>query len=471
MHDPSVTAVQCQRAVLSERTPAQRCPMSLLDELRALGCGVPEPSLNIAAILFWENGVTRSAELWGVTLEDLDCSGHPRDIRNHIRTIMHAAEAAARRGVNARMRSRSPAPQANSAECPVETALVHIKTFSRAAAVQSGPCRAIASVAAALPRECSARRVWCEIERIRAVLQPCARSLASVRSGLRCYRAFCVKVLLLARAVMPPRAEILAAWASLFRCADTLGNYLGYLRTGCLLLNVDVSVFSAPLVRRAKAAARARRDYVSRPKQFLGIKEVALLLKLAKRDPSLRMPAMLFLFAYIFLARVPSEALPVVRREGVAQPLLDQSAVVVGHDTITLHLARRKNKAAGSVLVRTCWCSTNAACCPVHVLGPFLCEHECGMLVFPCSAADALRVLRRMCLAAELPRAETVRTHDFRRGHARDLQRLGKSLAEILRAGEWKSCAFLTYLDEHELECEAVIEAHVLESDSECDMA
>ena len=74
-----------------------------------------------------------------------------------------------------------------------------------------------------------------------------------------------------------------------------------------------------------------------------------------------------------------------------------------------------------------------------------------------------------MCLCAGIAKADSARTHDFRRGHARDLQRQGATLNEILRAGEWRSCAFLSYLDAHELERDAVIEAHVLESDSGSD--
>ena len=36
--------------------------------------------------------------------------------------------------------------------------------------------------------------------------------------------------------------------------------------------------------------------------------------------------------------------------------------------------------------------------------------------------------------------------------HAQDLWRSGATLAEILTAGQWKSAAFLRYLDEAELE-------------------
>ena len=52
----------------------------------------------------------------------------------------------------------------------------------------------------------------------------------------------------------------------------------------------------------------------------------------------------------------------------------------------------------------------------------------------------------------DVPDAKLYGTHDFRRGHAEDLRQCGASLAEILLAGQWKSAAFLKYLDEAELE-------------------
>ena len=58
-------------------------------------------------------------------------------------------------------------------------------------------------------------------------------------------------------------------------------------------------------------------------------------------------------------------------------------------------------------------------------------------------------------------------SHDFRRGHAVDMQLGGRSLAEILRAGEWSSPAFMKYLNFMELEAGACLEAHLDESDEE----
>jgi hypothetical protein len=51
-----------------------------------------------------------------------------------------------------------------------------------------------------------------------------------------------------------------------------------------------------------------------------------------------------------------------------------------------------------------------------------------------------------------------------RRGHARDLQSAGACLKEILAAGEWRSPAFLRYLDIDALESDLVVDAHMCES-------
>lgn len=82
-----------------------------------------------------------------------------------------------------------------------------------------------------------------------------------------------------------------------------------------------------------------------------------------------------------------------------------------------------------------------------------------------------------------VPEAAEHCLQDFRRGHARDLVEKGASFAmdfgssasacasarlfDILKAGEWKSPAFLLYCDMHKLESSAVVEAHLDESDGE----
>ena len=73
------------------------------------------------------------------------------------------------------------------------------------------------------------------------------------------------------------------------------------------------------------------------------------------------------LFAYVFLLRVPSEALPAV--SGKVNVTEAQSVLEVRGEQILLKLQKRKNRPGGSLLTRTCWCSKTPKACPIHVLG------------------------------------------------------------------------------------------------------
>ena len=85
------------------------------------------------------------------------------------------------------------------------------------------------------------------------------------------------------------------------------------------------------------------------------------------------------------------------------------------------------------------------------------------------SGSSANGVLKECCVTLELAMTSSFRCHDFRRGHAKDLQLSGATLWQILAAGEWSSPAFLSYLDTHRLETDAVVQAHVNESGGEDD--
>ena len=85
------------------------------------------------------------------------------------------------------------------------------------------------------------------------------------------------------------------------------------------------------------------------------------------------------------------------------------------------------------------------------------------------TASSALSALRQLLALLNIPDAHLFRTHDMRRGHARDLQARGASLAEILRAGDWRSASFMQYLDTCQLEEDVVLEAHMCNSSSDSD--
>ena len=111
-------------------------------------------------------------------------------------------------------------------------------------------------------------------------------------------------------------------------------------------------------------------------------------------------------------------------------------------DYLLVVLKSQKNRPDGSRLVRGCWCRECPRTCPVHVLGPLLSKRQSGTKLFPhATAAGALRVLREMLDILGLPKAELYRTHDFRRGHAKDLQLSGAWLHALWVA--W--CMFVAY--------------------------
>ena len=130
----------------------------------------------------------------------------------------------------------------------------------------------------------------------------------------------------------------------------------------------------------------------------------------------------LFLLAYCFLLRLPSEALPAAAGENSGP-----SSLFMEDGKLVLALQCRKNKLGGSRLVRGCWCKESKATCPLHRLGPLVENTPHGQPLFPgISAASALGVLREILFALGTEKAHEYRTHDFRRGHAQDLVDAGQ---------------------------------------------
>ena len=106
------------------------------------------------------------------------------------------------------------------------------------------------------------RAKWTAEARLDAILGGCQASVGSVKSGLRCYLAFAGSYNIihvvhhshfsfqLADAItckwpkvyFPPQLDTLLAWSTTFRSAGTLSNYLGYVKTGCLLVGASTEV-------------------------------------------------------------------------------------------------------------------------------------------------------------------------------------------------------------------------------------
>jgi hypothetical protein len=184
--------------------------------------------------------------------------------------------------------------------------------------------------------------------------------------------------------------------------------------------------------------------------------------------------AMLYIFSYAFLLRVPSEGLPAeVGHVGdVDTPLPPgrHSRLGMRGAELVLQLAKRKNRPHGSTIIRACWCSKCETTCPIHVLARWLETFREGECPFAhISPQIARRDLKNRLEQIGIAEAHSYWLHDFRRGHTNDLTQSGSSLVEVLKAGEWKTPAFLDYVNLQRQERDAVIQAHLDESSSDSD--
>lgn len=315
------------------------------------------------------------------------------------------------------------------------------------------------------------RGAWMERARAEAIIGGCRGSIRSVKSGIRCYLAFATEILQKEHR-LPPSVDDLLAWSLMFRCKDTFSNYLGYLRVGCMLEGVSVAAFSDPAIRRAKRAVAAGRQFRPRDKLFIRSQTVTDIIAGCSSDLCFDDTfGILFLVSYVFMLRVPSEALPMVRGgDGYLDHGQQMSTIFMEGDELCLKLKSRKNKPWGSLLRRGCWCNTTPSpLCPVHVVWrKFFANLEIGAAPFAAiTAAHARSRLKLYLQALGVVDAVKYRCHDLRRGHADDLFASGAPIAKVLLYGEWARPAYMKYVDDAALEARAVLQAHVDESSSE----
>ena len=170
--------------------------------------------------------------------------------------------------------------------------------------------------------------------------------------------------------LLPPSISLLLAWTTLFRSPRTLSNYLGYVKTACLLCEKPVTVrlcsqckefatrtlhlqvFDCPALKRAKDSVSKSGAFTSRPKMWLRRKRVHEMVAWCQEHPGhpmLDTYVALYLTAYAFLLRLPSEALP----------------ITVGHDSGPCAIFREGEKLVLQLKRRSacsCLCTL-----PIHV--------------------------------------------------------------------------------------------------------
>ena len=307
---------------------------------------------------------------------------------------------------------------------------------------------------------------WRERARLDALCGSSQRSLREVASAVRCWVAFAEPVLgLSGAACMPPPVDGLVQWSRVFAVKNTFRNYLGKLRLACEILRLPTCNLDHPSVKRAKATILAL-STAPKAKHSVRCNVVAQLVQLARSEGDTA-SSLLYVLAYAFLLRVPSELLPVTLGfNGVIAPdklpVGVHSCLSIENNCVRLQLARRKHKPHGSTMRRGCWCKSCEHTCPVHVLGPLLRRPEGGGRT-PFAFLTPERVnmdLRRRLLQLGIKDSAEYDTRCFRRGHAEDLAHNSSRLHEILAAGEWSSSRFQEYLNMEVLEDAVVMKAH-----------
>jgi hypothetical protein len=283
------------------------------------------------------------------------------------------------------------------------------------------------------------------------------KSLSVVASGLKSWHAFAHAVLgYPSSGTLPPRSSHdMMKFVTLFKVAATGANYVGYVRWTCVNLGLSVAWFDDELKLTLKGARKmavrcGSTSAVAR--QLLDEVTLAKVVELAD-SRGLSEWSCLALLSWEFLLRVQSEALELqvgTPDDATALPSGRHSGLWLDSSgSLVLRLQRRKHRPMGSVLKRRCLCaSVGPKRCVVHRAGQMLQSKPVGSPLFKFSAKQFLDILRSLLgeVGAQFPLLHTLKT--FRAGKATALAEAGAPLGQILAAGEWKSKAFLNYVDE-----------------------
>ena len=132
-----------------------------------------------------------------------------------------------------------------------------------------GPGAALALLSTQLPSDAYSREAYRLQARRTAILGSCPKSRDSYKSGLRAFARFVELVLGSRDSALPPSLDLLLEWSHTFRCVGTFTNYLGYVRTACVAMDVEMAPAGHPALLHAKSAIVKRMLFSPRPVSLL----------------------------------------------------------------------------------------------------------------------------------------------------------------------------------------------------------
>ena len=132
-----------------------------------------------------------------------------------------------------------------------------------------------------------------------------------------------------------------------------------------------------------------------------------------------------------------------------------------GAFSLVIDFKSRKNRQQGSTIKRTCTCHHSPEFCPPHVVIKWMqvCKRVPTGRLFHFNYTSFTRELRHFLGILQVEDADKVSSHGFRRGSAEEIFSRGGRLADILVAGDWRSPAFMEYLDRESVEEAAVLQS------------
>jgi len=139
----------------------------------------------------------------------------------------------------------------------------------------------------------------------------------------------------------------------------------------------------------------------------------------------------------------------------------------ISDNSAIIRLPRRKNKISGSTLSRSCTFTKLPEICPCHQLVARSNQTLPGSQLFSYPYQRILSNIRDILRNVGEEDYKLYGCHSLRRGMAQDIWENTKSLKDVLLAGEWRSPAFLLYLNQTEVNEEVVLQAILHEDDDE----
>lgn len=302
------------------------------------------------------------------------------------------------------------------------------------------------------------------------------QSLRSVASGLRAWHQFAVLVLGYApNLTLPPAAgEDVEQFITIFRNGATASNYVGYVKWVCMHLHLNLD-WSTPAVAATLKGSRKRslrqRGGILADNKLLTQKMVHSMISLADLQGDQEF-ATAALVNFEFMLRVQSEGLQIQAGQAeeavVLSPERHSGLWIVQKQVVCLRLMRRKHRPQGSLLKRACTCATvGPQFCTVHRCLSCLAGKVVGSRLWYITPSTFLAKTRRYLGLLGVANARTFTLKAYRAGKATSMASAGATVGQILMAGEWRSHAFLRYVDTDVVDAAQLLSAVVEGSDCE----